>query len=144
MNELTRDTLEEIIKTKNLAWQLPVHLHKGVVVMKTIKQLEKLVKDRVDEYDFDNHEIFTYWDLDKNKPLFDIIVTYDEIGTRPRFTYELSDCSLFGMYLFNDNSLSIGMKNVIEHLKLDVPKGLDYVKYARENFKIALGNTDFV
>ena len=142
--ELQRSTLEEIIKTKNLAWQLPVHLNKGVVVMKTIKQLEKLVKDRVDEYDYDNHEIFTYWDMDKNKPLFDIIVTYDENITGSHFTYELSDCSLFGMYLFQDNSLSVGMKNVIDKLKLDVPKGLDYAKYAKENFKIALGDTDFV
>lgn len=142
--ELQRSTLEEIIKTKNLAWQLPVHLNKGVVVMKTIKQLEKLVKDRVDEYDYDNHEIFTYWDMDKNKPLFDIIVTYDENITGSHFTYELSDCSLFGMYLFQDNSLSVGMKNVIDQLKLDVPKGLDYAKYAKENFKIALGDTDFV
>ena len=142
--ELQRSTLEEIIKTKNLAWQLPVHLNKGVVVMKTIKQLEKLVKDRVDEYDYDNHEIFTYWDMDKNKPLFDIIVTYDENITGSHFTYELSDCSLFGMYLFQDNSLSVGMKNVIDQLKLNVPKGLDYAKYAKENFKIALGDTDFV
>ena len=142
--ELQRSTLEEIIKTKNLAWQLPVNLNKGVVVMKTIKQLEKLVKDRVDEYDYDNHEIFTYWDMDKNKPLFDIIVTYDENITGSHFTYELSDCSLFGMYLFQDNSLSVGMKNVIDQLKLDVPKGLDYAKYAKENFKIALGDTDFV
>lgn len=142
--ELTRDILKELIKTKNLAWQLPVNLNKGVVVMKTIKQLEKLVKDRVDEYDFDNHEIFTYWDMDKSKPLFDIIVTYDENITGSHFTYELSDCSLFGMYLFNDNSLSVGMENVIAQLKLDVPKGLDYAKYAKENFKIALGDTDFV
>lgn len=142
--ELQRSTLEEIIKTKNLAWQLPVHLHKGVVVMKTIKQLEKLVKDRVDEYDFDNHEIFTYWDMDNSKPLFDIIVTYDENRKGDLFTYELSDCSLFGMYLYQDNSLSVGMENVIEQLKLDVPKGLDYAKYAKENFKIALGDTDFV
>lgn len=112
--------------------------------MKTIKQLEKLVKGRVDEYDFDNHEIFTYWDMDKNKPLFDIIVTYDENITGSHFTYELSDCSLFGMYLFQDNSLSVGMKNVIDQLKLNVPKGLDYAKYAKENFKIALGDTDFV
>lgn len=142
--ELQRSTLEEIIKTKNLAWQLPVHLHKGVVVMKTIKQLEKLVKDRVDEYDYYNHEIFTYWDMDKNKPLFDIIVTYDENIAGSHFTYELSDCSLFGMYLYQDNSLSVGMENVIVQLKLNVPKGLDYAKYARENFKIALGDTDFV
>lgn len=142
--ELNRNTIEELIKTKNLAWHLPVHLHKGVVVMKTIKQLEKLVKDRVDEYDYDNHEIFTYWDMDKNKPLFDIIVTYDENITGNHFTYELSDCSLFGMYLFQDNSLSVGMKNVIDQLKLNVPKGLDYAKYAKENFKIALGDTDFV
>lgn len=142
--ELTRDILKELIKTKNLAWQLPVNLNKGVVVMKTIKQLEKLVKDRVDEYDFDNHEIFTYWNMDKNKPLFDIIVTYDENITGSHFTYELSDCSLFGMYLFQDNSLSVGMENVIAQLKLDVPKGLDYAKYAKENFKIALGDTDFV
>jgi len=142
--ELTRDILKELIKTKNLAWQLPVNLNKGVVVMKTIKQLEKLVKDRVDEYDFDNHEIFTYWDMKKDKPLFDIIVTYDENITGSHFTYELSDCSLFGMYLFQDNSLSVGMENVIEQLKLDVPKGLDYAKYAKENFKIALGDTDFV
>ena len=142
--ELTRDILKELIKTKNLAWQLPVNLNKGVVVMKTIKQLEKLVKDRVDEYDFDNHEIFTYWNMDKNKPLFDIIVTYDENITGSHFTYELSDCSLFGMYLFQDNSLSVGMENVIAQLKLDVPKGLDYSKYAKENFKIALGDTDFV
>lgn len=142
--ELNRSTIEELIKTKNLAWQLPVHLHKGVVVMKTIKQLEKLVKGRVDEYDFDNHEIFTYWDMDKNKPLFDIIVTYDENITGSHFTYKLSDCSLFGMYLFQDNSLSVGMKNVIDQLKLDVPKGLDYAKYAKENFKIALCDTDFV
>ena len=142
--ELNRSTIEELIKTKNLAWQLPVHLHKGMVVMKTIKQLEKLVKGRVDEYDFDNHEIFTYWDMDKNKPLFDIIVTYDENITGNHFTYELSDCSLFGMYLFLDNSLSVGMENVIDQLKLNVPKGLDYAKYAKENFKIALGDTDFV
>lgn len=142
--ELTRDILKELIKTKNLAWQLPVNLNNGVVVMKTIKQLEKLVKDRVDEYDFDNHEIFTYWNMDKNKPLFDIIVTYDENITGSHFTYELSDCSLFGMYLFQDNSLSVGMENVIAQLKLDVPKGLDYAKYAKENFKIALGDTDFV
>lgn len=142
--KLTRDILKELIKTKNLAWQLPVHLHKGVVVMKTIKQLEKLVKDRVDEYDFDNNEIFTYWDMDKNKPLFDIIVTYDENITGSHFTYELSDCSLFGMYLFQNNSLSVGMENVIAQLKLNVPKGLDYAKYARENFKIALGDTDFI
>lgn len=142
--EITRNTIEELINTNNLAWQLPVNLHKGVVVMKTIKQLEKLVKDRVDEYDFDNHEIFTYWDMKKDKPLFDIIVTYDENIAGSHFTYELSDCSLFGMYLFQDNSLSVGMKNVIKLLKLNVPKEIDYVKYARENFKIALGNTDFV
>ena len=141
--ELARNTIEELIKTKNLAWQLPVNLHKGVVVMKTIKQLEKLVKDRVDEYDYDNHEIFTYWDMNKDQPLFDIIVTYDEYQTGSKFTYELSDCSLFGMYLFKDNSLSVGMENVIDQLKLNVPKGLDYAKYAKENFKIALGNTDF-
>ena len=142
--ELTRNTIEELIKTKNLAWQLPVNLHKGVVVMKTIKQLEKLVKYRVDEYDLDNHEIFTYWDMKKDKPLFDIIVTYDENISGSHFTYELSDCSLFGMYLFQDNSLSVGMENVIVQLKLNVPKGLDYAKYARENFKIALCDTDFV
>ena len=142
--KLDRNTIEELIKTKNLAWQLPVNLHKGVVVMKTIKQLEKLVKDRVDEYDFDNHEIFTYWDMKKDQPLFDIIVTYDEYQTGSKFTYELSDCSLFGMYLFKDNSLSVGMENVIDQLKMNVPKGLDYAKYAKENFKIALGDTDFV
>lgn len=142
--ELTRNTIEELIKTKNLAWQIPVHLHKGVIVMKTIKQLEKLVKDRVDEYDFDNHEIFTYWDMNKNQPLFDIIVKYYEYQQGSKFSYELSDCSLFGMYLFKDNSLSVGMENVIDQLKLNVPKGLDYAKYAKENFKIALGDTDFV
>lgn len=142
--ELTRNTIEELIKTKNLAWQLPVHLHKGVVVMKTIKQLEKLVKSRLEEYDFAGNEILTYWDMDKNKPLFDIIVTYDENRTGSPFIYELSDCSLFGMYLYQDNSLSVGMENVIVQLKLNVPKGLDYAKYARENFKIALGDTDFV
>ena len=142
--ELNRNTIEELIKTRNLAWQLPVHLNKGVVVMKTIKQLEKLVVDRVDEYDFDNHEIFTYWDMDKNMPLFDIIVKYYEYQKGNKFTYELSDCSLFGMYLFKDNSLSVGMENVIDQLKLNVPKGLDYAKYAKENFKIALGDTDFV
>jgi hypothetical protein len=142
--ELNRNTIEELIKTKNLAWQLPVHLNKGVVVMKTIKQLEKLVKERVDEYDFDNHEIFTYWDMKKDRPLFDIIVKYYEYQKGNKFTYELSDCSLFGMYLFKDNSLSVGMENVIDQLKLNVPKGLDYAKYARENFKIALGDTDFV
>ena len=142
--ELTRNTIEELIKTKKLAWQLPVNLYKGVVVMKTIKQLEKLVKSRLEEYDFAGTEILTYWDMDKDKPLFDIIVTYDEYKTGSKFTYELSDCSLFGMYLFKDNSLSVGMENVIELLKLNVPKGLDYAKYARENFKIALGDTDFV
>lgn len=142
--KLDRNTIEELIKTKNLAWQLPVNLHKGVVVMKTIKQMEKLVKDRVDEYDYDNHEIFTYWDMKKDQPLFDIIVTYDEYQTGSKFTYELSDCSLFGMYLFKDNSLSVGMENVIDQLKMNVPKGLDYAKYAKENFKIALGDTDFV
>lgn len=142
--ELTRNTIEELIKTKNLAWQLPVHLHKGVVVMKTIKQLEKLVKIRLEKYDFAGNEILTYWDMDKNKPLFDIIVTYDENRTGSPFIYELSDCSLFGMYLLQDNSLSVGMENVIVQLKLNVPKGLDYAKYARENFKIALGDTDFV
>lgn len=142
--ELTRNTIEELIKTKKLAWQLPINLYKGVVVMKTIKQLEKLVKSRLEEYDFAGNEILTYWDMDKDKPLFDIIVTYVEYKTCSKFTYELSDCSLFGMYLFKDNSLSVGMENVIEQLKLNVPKGLDYAKYAKENFKIALGDTDFV
>lgn len=142
--EITRNTIEELIKTKNLAWQLPVNLYKGVVVMKTIKQLEKLVKSRLEEYDFAGNEILTYWDMDKNKPLFDIIVTYDENRTGSPFIYELSDCSLFGMYMMIDNTLSVGMKNVIKLLKLNVPKEIDYVKYARENFKIALGNTDFV
>ena len=142
--ELNRNTIEELIKTKNLAWQLPVHLNKGVVVMKTIKQLEKLVKDRTQEYDSDNFEIFTYWDMKKDQPLFDIIVTYDENNNGKLFTYELSDCSLFGMYLFKDNSLSVGMKNVIDQLHLNVPKGLDYVKYAKANYKMALGDTDFV
>ena len=142
--EISKDILKELIKTKNLAWQLPVSLSKGVVVMKTIKQLEKLVKDRTQEYDSDNFEIFTYWDMNKDQPLFDIIVTYDENNTGKLFTYELSDCSLFGMYLFKDNSLSVGMKNVIEQLHLNVPKGLDYVKYAKVNYKMALGDTDFV
>ena len=142
--EISKDILKELIKTKNLAWQLPVSLSKGVVVMKTIKQLEKLVKDRTQEYDSDNFEIFTYWDMKKDQPLFDIIVTYDENNTGKLFTYELSDCSLFGMYLFKDNSLSVGMKNVIDQLHLNVPKGLDYVKYAKANYKMALGDTDFV
>ena len=142
--EISKDILKELIKTKNLAWQLPVSLSKGVVVMKTIKQLEKLVKDRTQEYDSDNFEIFTYWDMNKDQPLFDIIVTYDENNTGKLFTYELSDCSLFGMYLFKDNSLSVGMKNVIDQLHLNVPKGLDYVKYAKANYKMALGDTDFV
>ena len=142
--EISKDILKELIKTKNLAWHLPVSLSKGVVVMKTIKQLEKLVKDRTQEYDSDNFEIFTYWDMNKDQPLFDIIVTYDENNTGKLFTYELSDCSLFGMYLFKDNSLSVGMKNVIDQLHLNVPKGLDYVKYAKANYKMALGDTDFV
>ena len=102
--EISKDILKELIKTKNLAWQLPVSLSKGVVVMKTIKQLEKLVKDRTQEYDSDNFEIFTYWDMNKDQPLFDIIVTYDENNTGKLFTYELSDCSLFGMYLFKDRN----------------------------------------
>ena len=142
--EISKDILKELIKTKNLAWQLPVSLNKGVIVMKTIKQLEKLVKDRTQEYDSDNFEIFTYWDMKKDQPLFDIIVTYDENNAGKLFTYELSDCSLFGMYLFKDNSLSVGMKNVIEQLHLNVPKGLDYVKYTKANYKMALGDTDFV
>ena len=142
--EISRDIVKELIKTGNVAWQLPVNLSKGVVPMKTIRQLNKLVKDRVDEYNFDNVEIFTYWNLNNDQPLFDIIVTYDEMNSNSLYTYELSDCSLFGMYLFNDNSLSTGMKNVIANLKLNVPPGRDYVKYARENFKIALGDTDFV
>ena len=142
--EISKDIVKELIKTGNVAWQLPVNLSKGVVSMKTIRQLNKLVKDRVDEYDSDNMEIFTYWNLKNDQPLFDIIVTYDEYNTNSLYTYELSDCSLFGMYLFNDNSLSTGMKNVIAQLKLNVPPGRDYVKYAKENFKIALGDTDFV
>lgn len=142
--EISRDIVKDLIKTGNVAWQLPVNLNKGVVPIKTIRQLDKLVKDRVDEYNFDNMEIFTYWDLNNDQPLFDIIVTYDEMNSNSLYTYELSDCSLFGMYLFNDNSLSTGMKNVIAQLNLNVPPGRDYAKYARENFKIALGDTDFV
>jgi hypothetical protein len=142
--EISRDIVKELIKTGNVAWQLPVNLSKGVVPMKTIRQLIQLVKDRVDEYNFDNVEIFTYWNLKNDQPLFDIIVTYDEMNSNSLYTYELSDCSLFGMYLFNDNSLSTGMKNVIDQLNLNVPPGRDYVKYAKENFKIALGDMDFV
>lgn len=142
--ELTKDILKELIKTGNLAWQLPIYLSKGVVPMKTIKQLNKLVKDRVDEYDYDNVEIFTYWDMKNDQPMFDIIVTYDENNPNQLYTYEFSDCSLFGMYWFNDNSLSVGQKNMIDRLGLKVPKNIDCLKYAKENFKIALGNTDFV
>ena len=142
--EITRDIIRELIKTKNIAWQHPVNLCKGVIPIKSIQHMNRIITDNMDEGDTFGQEFFTYWDLNKNKPLFDIIATYDEQNPTSLYTYELSECSLFGMYLLNDGTLPTGMENVIYMLKLDVPPGLDYVKYAKANYKMALGDTDFV
>ena len=79
--------------------------------------------------------------------MFDIIVYADKNyfnTNKVHLKYELSDCSLFGMYWFNDNKPSPGMINVSEQLDIPMPRDMDLVKYTRNNYEIAKANFDFI
>lgn len=128
-----------LIESGNVSFQHPVHLLDGVYEVKTY---QKLWEYATKNSDTDFMEYFTYWDLENNKPLFDIIV-YKELFDDEVY-FLLSNSSLFGMFWLKEgNRLSTGMKNMIKAAKLNVPD-VDLLKYTENNFKKAILNKDFV
>lgn len=139
---LTKDDVNVLIASGNLYFQHPVRLNKGVYsVSKYADILTYCSYDKQGEEVAEFDEYFTYWELDKDKPLFDVHARKELYDTDIHFT--LSDHSLFGMFWLVDNKLSVGMENVIEHLKLNVPH-TDLGKYTENNLRKALLDKDFI
>lgn len=147
LKELKKSEIMTLIKSGHLGFSTPATLSKGVYIIKSLKKLDEItinykgdVDTEVESPYEDNDEIFTYWDLKHNKPLFDVIGLY-EYGKGT--SYYLSHCSLFGMYWLKGNKLHTGMENAIRIFKLDVPQNTDLLKYTENNFKLALLDGDF-
>lgn len=138
---LSKDDLNTLISSKNLYFQHPIHLDRGVHNIKDLKEITyyctKFAKNH-DEEEFD--EYFTYWNLEEDTPLFDINVVKIRYESDSRIF--LSNHSLFGMFWLLGNKLSVGMENVIDRLKLKVPN-TDLCKYTENNLRKALLNKDF-
>jgi len=139
---LTKDDVNILIASGNLYFQHPVRLNKGVYSVSKYADISSYcLRDKKDDEDAEFDEYFTYWELDKDKPLFDIHARKELFDPEIHFT--LSDHSLFGMFWFVGNKLSVGMENVIAHLKLDVPN-TDLGKYTENNLRKALLDKDFI
>lgn len=134
---ITKEDVLTLIKSGNLYFQLPVNLHYGVHKVNTFNKLMSIAKED-NEDNFTAY--FTYWDLKNDKPLFDIIV--DKSLLSDEVHYYVSNHSLFGMFWLNNNTLPLGMKNVIRNLKLNVPD-VNMEKYTRSNYKVAILDKDF-
>jgi hypothetical protein len=139
---LTKDDVNVLIASGNLYFQHPVRLNKGVYSVSKYADISSYcLRDKEDDEDAEFDEYFTYWELDKDKPLFDIHACKELFNPEIHFT--LSDHSLFGMFWLVGNKLSVGMENVIAHLKLDVPN-TDLAKYTENNLRKALLDKDFI
>lgn len=141
---LNEEIVKKLIQSKNIYFSHPVTMNKGVYKITNLKQMHQTAKEygtSTWDGDWSCDEFFTYWDLENDKPLFDIHIEKDLFN--PNICYTLSNNSLFGMIWFKDNSLPVSMKNVIDNLKLDVPD-VDMQKYTENNFKKATINFDFL
>lgn len=136
IEEIEQKDVEFLISTGKLKYSVPISLSKAKKIT-SIKRMEEIVDENMD--DEDGIEFFTYWE--KNKPMFDIIMEKDRFLNNIKF--ELSNCSLFGMYWKNGNVSHVGMKNAVRYYKLDVPLNVNLLKYTQMNFKKVMLEKDF-
>lgn len=145
--EISKEDMAKIVKSGNLYFSHPINLNNGIYPVKTMKKLKEITMESNESENYsDVMEIFTYWE-NRETPLFDIIAFADKNYVNMgdvKLKYELSDCSLFGMYWFNDNKPSPGMINVSEQLDIPMPIDTDLVKYTRNNYELAKANFDFI
>lgn len=138
--------MNNLLRSGKIYHSVPVHLYKFLndksyrFCPKSLKSLQNYLKENCcyDSSEWEDafiQETFTYWDLKKKKPMFDIWVYKDSFSQI--FKYGLSNNSLFGMIWLVGNKLSVGMENVIDVFGLDVPLNTDMVKYTRNNYNIA-------
>lgn len=135
IEEIEKKDVEFLISTGKLKYSVPVSLSKAKKIS-SIKQMEEIVDENIDEGD--GIEFFTYWE--KNKPLFDIIMEKDSLSN---IKYELSNCSLFGMYWLVGNVSHAGIENAVTYYKLDVPLKINLLKYTQMNYKKVMLEKDF-
>lgn len=145
--EISKEEMTKFIKSGNLYFAHPINLGSGIYQVKNMKKLKEITMESNESENYsDAMEIFTYWE-NRTTPLFDIIAFADKNYVNfgdVKLKYELSDCSLFGMYWFNDNTPSPGMINVSEQLDIPMPRDTDLEKYTRNNFEVAKANFDFI
>ena len=137
IEEIEKKDVEFLVSTGKLRFSLPVSLSKSEKIT-SIKRMEEIVDENRDEY-ADGIEFFTYWE--DRKPLFDIIMQKDAFSNNIKF--ELSNCSIFGMYWLNGNVSHIGMENAVRHYNLDVPLKVNLLKYTQMNYKKVMLEKDF-
>lgn len=136
IEEIEQKDVEFLISTGKLKYSVPVSLSKAKKIT-SIKQMEEIVDENCD--DADGIEFFTYWE--KNKPMFDIIMEKDCFTNNIKF--ELSNCSLFGMYWLKENVSHVGMENAVTYYKLNVPLKVNLLKYTQMNYKKVMLEKDF-
>ena len=136
IEEIEQKDVEFLVSTGKLKYSLPASLSKAEKIT-SIKRMEEIVDDNCEEAD--GIEFFTYWE--KNKPMFDIIMEKDYFSKNVKF--ELSNCSLFGMYWLVGNVSHVGMENAVRHYKLDVPMNINLLKYTQMNYKKVMLEKDF-
>lgn len=134
--EIEKKDVEFLISTGKLKYSLPISLSKAKKIT-SIKRMKEIVDENIDEDD--GIAFFTYWE--KNKPLFDIIMEKDILTNNIKF--ELSNCSLFGMYWLKENVSHVGMENAVTYYKLDVPLKVNLLKYTQMNYKKVMLEKDF-
>ena len=136
IESIEQKDVEFLVSTGKLKYSLPASLSR-ITNIQSVKQMEEIVDENREEAD--GIEFFTYWE--KNKPLFDIIMEKDCITDKIKF--ELSNCSLFGMYWLVGNVSHVGMENAVRHYKLDVPLKVNLLKYTQMNYKKVMLEKDF-
>ena len=136
IESIEQKDVEFLVSTGKLKYSMPASLSKAEKIT-SIKRMEEIVDEKCD--DADGIEFFTYWE--KNKPLFDIIMQKDCFSKH--ISFELSNCSLFGMYWLNGNVSHVGMENAVKHYQLDVPLKVDLLKYTQMNYKKVMLEKDF-
>ena len=136
IESIEQKDVEFLISTGKLMYSLPAPLSKAEKIT-SIKRMEEIVDENCEEAD--GIEFFTYWE--KNKPLFDIIMEKDCFSKNIKF--ELSNCSLFGMYWLVGNVSHVGMENAVRHYQLDVPLKVNLLKYTQMNYKKVMLEKDF-
>lgn len=145
--EISKEEMQQIIKSGNLYFAHPVNLGKGIYPVKSMRTLKKITMESSESEDYgDVLEIFTYWE-NRETPLFDIVAMADKNYVNidnVKLKYELSDCSLFGMYWFKDNKPSVGMLNMSQMLDIPMPTNTDLEKYTRNNYEVAKASFDFI